>query len=89
MYRTLIESATYTSQVEAFAGSDYRWDEIAHGLTWSISRGAEEFPIVDKDRGICMAMIPHAFVLFTIKDENSVVLLWVEEILSDEERADS
>ena len=94
MYREIIEGPEFLKQAKVFLDSIARWDEIASGLTWAISLGAEQFPIALDEPHIRVAKIgpvgtiPPLRVFFTF-NEVKAVLRWVEEIpiseIEDEE----
>ena len=94
MYREIIEGPEFLKQAKVFIDSVARWDEMARGVTWAISLGAEQFPIALDDPHIRVAKIrrvgtnPPLRVFFTF-DEVQAVLRWVEEMpiseIEDEE----
>ena len=91
-YRELIETAEYTAQLKALA-SRYSFEALEAalmGVLWGIATNPERY---DKVTGNIWQARSRSFsagqpcfkIFFGIPNQNSVLLMWIEEISSLEE----
>jgi hypothetical protein len=86
-FRTLIETAEYTAQLDSIVErhSVDAVESVLMGLFWGIATNPERYDKVTwniyqaKSRSF-NPILPMLKVLFGIKNENEVLLLWVEEV---------
>lgn len=86
-HRTFVETPEYSVQFESIAQtySDEVIETILLGVFWGLATNAEQYERVTANIRRAKTTSPdpddpHFYVLFEIKDENSIGLLWIEEI---------
>jgi hypothetical protein len=91
-YRTFVETPEYSAQFEAIAQtySDEVLETLLLGVFWGMATNAEQYDKVTwkilRARGTSSdPKDPRFDVLFEIKDENTIGLLWIQEIGGIEE----
>jgi len=84
-HRTLIEQPEYAAQLDFLAGiySVAAIELTLLGLLWGITTNAEEYNRVTwnirEAKSRSFGAIPPLVIFFQIKDDNEVLLLWIDE----------
>lgn len=81
--RTIIESEQFTELCAEISSDVRRLDEQLRGVMWAISRSPESFTQIAGNFYVVETFMPvegedYVFVWFTIDDENSCTLRWIE-----------
>ena len=85
-YRTLSEDELYTAQLADFMEkySPERVDAALMGVYWGLCTNPSVYPQttwnVRQAKSRSIGTVPAFKVLFQVQDENTVRLLWIEEI---------
>jgi len=86
-YRTFVETLEYTGQFEAIAQtySDEVLETLLLGVFWGMATNAEQYDKVTWNIQRARSTSPnpadpHFEILFEIKDDSTIGLLWIQEI---------
>jgi hypothetical protein len=85
--RTIIESEQFKQLCAEISPDVRRLDEQLAGVIWSISRNPENFTVVAGNLYVVETFMPvdcgdYVFIYYTIDDENTCTLRWIEPGLS-------
>jgi hypothetical protein len=88
--RDLVEHTGFLEQLSSLGDVKFL-DNALRGVTWAISVGAEDFDLVPgwstlriaKTDQFDLAGVPALCIYFRIKDENEVLLYWIEPTSAD------
>ncbi len=87
-YRELVETETFAQQRDLIVSDIHRYDDIMHGLGWSLAKGAEEFPIAYGQLRVvktnAFGDTPRLRIFFTV-DDDAIQLRWIELLPLEDE----
>jgi hypothetical protein len=91
-YRELVETEEYSAQLEDFARrySDAILEPLLMGVLWGIANHPEQYekvtPNIRQARSRSLNEGEPCFkILFSIENQDKVVLMWIEEIIGIDE----